>query len=53
MIDNIRDNIYNIILSIFLGVFLILSINFIHELPITVTLDSNRFESFDNDSKCF
>jgi len=50
MIDPVRDNIYNIILSIFLGVVLIIAFNFLHDSPRTVIILSDRSEPFD--SKC-
>ena len=51
MIDPVRDNIYNIILSIFLGIILIIAVEFILDSPRTVTLLSDRTEGFAN--KCF
>ena len=55
MIDPTRDNLYNIILSVFLGIMIVLGLHFIHESPRTVTIKSDRTEPFngDGDSKCF
>lgn len=53
MIDPTRDNIYNIILSLFLGVVVVLGLHFIHESPRTITIKSDRTEPFDSESKCF
>ena len=50
MLDPERDNIYNIILSLFLGVSVIMIIDFFHDSPRTVTLISDRHEPFS--SKC-
>ena len=52
-LDSKRDNIYNIILSIFLGVSIILGLHYLHDSTRMIVLKSNRTEGFEIESKCF
>ena len=53
MIDPIRDNKYNIILSVFLGIAIVLFLHlyFTFESPVTLVLNSDKTEPFIN-TKC-
>jgi hypothetical protein len=62
MLDVNRDNIYNIILSIFLGVFIILFINYFYEFPRIIIietktdkmeLDNKNEKQLEVETKCF
>lgn len=50
MLDVNRDNIYNIILSIFLGVFIILCINYFYEFPRIIMIET-KIDKIDSEDK--
>jgi hypothetical protein len=52
-LDPDRDNRYNIIMSLFLGVVFVLGLNSMYDNTKTIVLKSDRTEGFNIESKCF
>lgn len=48
MLDSDRDAAYNIVLSIFLGIIIVIFAHYMHDSPRTLVLTSDRKEPFDH-----